>query len=239
MNRANGNSATRRRRAVPARPVPGFRAPLRAAGFTLLEILLALALMALVMVGVWGALRSATRITHSADALMARSESVRTTQQFLRRYVGMAEMQPYVTDSAQTARMFLGTADSMQFVAPLPRQSGHAGLYLQTIRLVQGDRGGSALQLSYQPYTESSSSQGDPVIHLLLAGLAGGKFEYLAAAAFGKPAAWRDDWQAINGLPLAVRIHLDPAWHERVPFPDMVIAVHGGEGMGTQLGAAR
>ncbi|MBU6477840.1 MAG: prepilin-type N-terminal cleavage/methylation domain-containing protein, partial [Xanthomonadaceae bacterium] len=54
----------------------------RQAGFTLLEILLALALLAFVMLGVWGAMRGAARVTRSADAVMAQSEAVRTVQQF-------------------------------------------------------------------------------------------------------------------------------------------------------------
>jgi general secretion pathway protein J len=213
-----------------------------AAGFTLLEILLALALLALVMLGVWGALAGATRITHSADAVMAQSEAVRTVQQFLRRYLAAAEMRPFVTDSSRRARMFEGSATSVRYVAPLPMQSGHAGLYLQTVSLEKDHSGDMSLRLAYQPYSGSQPYTGSapatvkPIEHVLLTHLRGGKFQYLAAAAFGKPAAWRDDWRAVNGLPLAVRIHLDPAWQMRVPFPDMLIAVRAGEGLGAQTG---
>lgn len=209
------------------------------AGFTLLEILLALVLLAFVMAGVWGALSGATRITHSADAVMAQSEQVRTVQQFLRRYLSAAGPQPYVTDSGAAARMFQGSAASMQYVAPLPRQSGHAGLYLQTVSLEKNGAGGMSLELAYQPYPGDAPSAGTPVTHRLLSDLHGGQFEYLAAAAFGRSPEWRDDWRATNGLPLAVRIRLDPAWRTRVPFPDMVIALHAGEGFGVQAGGAR
>ena len=215
-----------------------FPGPRRSRGFTLLEILLALALLALVMLGVWGAMASATRIAHSADAVMARSESVRTVQQFLRRYVSAAQLQPYLAEGDARARMFEGDATSMRYVAPLPMQSGHAGLYVQTIRLTRNASGGASLELVYQPYSDDTPQAGDAVTHLLLADLQGGQFQYLAAAAFGQPAAWRDDWRAANGLPLAVRIHLDPAWRVRVPFPEMVIPLHAGEGFGAQLGGA-
>lgn len=208
----------------------------RVAGFTLLEILLALVLLAFVMAGVWGAMSGATRITHSADAVMAQGEQVRTVQQFLRRYLGAAGPQPYVAESGSTARMFLGSATSMQYVAPLPRQSGHAGLYLQTVRLEKNNAGGVSLELAYRPYLGNAPSGGTPVTHRLLSDLRGGKFEYLATAVFGQPPAWRDDWRAVNGLPLAVRIRLDPAWPTRVPFPDMVIPLHAGEGFAAQGG---
>ena len=207
----------------------------RHAGFTLLEILLALALLALMMLGVWGAVAGATHITHSADAVMARSESVRTVQQFLRSYVPRAALQPYVTHAGARPRMFQGEATLMRYVAPLPIQSGHAGLYLQTVSLEKNDTGGMSLELSYQPYVNSAPTTGKPVTHRLLTDLQGGKFQYLAAAAFGKPAAWRDDWRTGYGLPLAVRIHLDPAWRTPVPFPDMVIPLYAGEGF-AQMG---
>ncbi|WIG54501.1 MAG: hypothetical protein OJF61_000287 [Rhodanobacteraceae bacterium] len=211
---------------------------LRQHGFTLLEILLALALLAFVMLGVWGALRGAARVTRSADAVMAQGEQVRTVQQFLRRYIGAAEPQPFAMADGSAARMFRGDDTSIEYVAPLPMQSGHAGLYIQTVSLQKGSAGMS-LRLDYQPYTENQVANAQPIRHVLLTNLHGGKFEYLAAAAFGKPPAWRDDWQATNGLPLAVRIHLDPAWRTRVGFPDMVIPVRTGQGFGAQVGHIR
>jgi general secretion pathway protein J len=230
-----GQAARHRPRPVSGFGVAGSRYR-HARGFTLLEILLALALLALMMLGVWGAMAGATRITHSADALMARSENVRTVQQFLRRHVSAAQLQPYVAEGDTRARMFEGDATSMRYVAPLPMQSGHAGLYVQTLRLTGDAPGGASLELVYQPYSDDTPQTADAVTHLLLTDLQGGRFQYLAAAAFGKPAAWRDDWQAANGLPLAVRIHLDPAWRAPVPFPEMVIRLHSGEGFGAQVG---
>ena len=190
------------------------------------------------MLGVWGAMASATRITYSANAVMARSEDVRTVQQFLRRYVSAAQMQPYAAQGDARARMFEGDSTSMRYVGPLPLQSGHAGLYVQTVRLTQDPSGGASLELVYQPYADDAPQADNAVTHLLLADLQGGRFQYLAAEAFGKPAAWRDDWQAANGLPLAVRIHLDPAWRVQVPFPEMVIPLHAGDGFGAQVGGA-
>lgn len=219
-------------------PIPRSRRAERANGFTLLEILLALVLLALVMLGVWSALAGATRITHSADALMARSESVHTTQQFLRRYVAAAGTHPWVSGAGARARMFAGDATSMQYVAPLPLQSGHAGLYLQSLRIENQDGGGMALWLAYQPYLANVPARGKPVRHLLLTDLDGGRFQYLAGGAFGRQGGWRDDWTAADGLPLAVRIHVDPDWHARVPFPDLLIPLHSGEGAGTLAGGA-
>ena len=204
------------------------------AGFTLLEILLALVLLAFVMAGVWGALAGANRLTRSADAVMAQGESVRMSDQFLRRWLGAATPQPFTTTAASRARMFEGNATSMRYVAPLPMQSGHAGLYVQSLSLDKGDSETRTLRLAYRPYTGEPAPHADPTTHVLLSNLHDGKFQYLAAGGFGKPAAWRDDWNAVNGMPLAVRIHLDPAWSTRVAAPDLVIRLQAGDGQGLQ-----
>lgn len=213
----------------------------RHAGFTLLEVLLALVLFAFVMAGVWGALSGATRITHSSDALMIQGEQVQTTQRFIRTWLAAAQPQPYMAQGAGRAREFDGAATRLQYVGPLPMQAGHAGLYLQTLELVKQRAGDYSLELEYLPYAGNQVTVGTPERHVLLRGLHGGAFEFFAASMFGKPAAWRSDWTAANGLPLAVRIHLDPAWRVRVGFPDMLVRIHAGTGFGLQApaGAAR
>lgn len=216
------------------RLTPSPQSPVPQAGFTLLEILLALVLLAFVMAGVWGALAGATRITHSTDAVMAQGEQVRTVQQFLRRYVSAAAPEPYTTRPGAAPRMFMGDASSMQYVAPLPMQSGHAGLYLQTLSLHTDGAGNVSLELAYQPYTNDAPATQTPVTRRLLAGLHGGKFQYLGTTAFGQPPSWRDAWRSNSGMPLAVRIDLDPAWRARVPFPVMVIPLRAGEGFDAQ-----
>lgn len=205
-----------------------------AAGFTLLEVLLALVLFAFVMAGVWGALSGATRITHSANALLEQNEQVQTTQRFVRTWLAAAQPHPYRVPGAAQAREFRGDATRLHYVGPLPWQAGHAGLYLQTLALVRSEDGSDALELSYLPYVANQVVDGQPARHVLLHGLHGGRFEYLAVPAFGKPAAWRADWTAVSGLPLAVRIHLDPAWQARVAFPDMLVRLHAGSGFGVQ-----
>ncbi|MEO6968818.1 MAG: prepilin-type N-terminal cleavage/methylation domain-containing protein [Rhodanobacteraceae bacterium] len=202
----------------------------RAHGFTLLEILLALVLMALLMVGVWGALRTATRLTSGADALIARSDRVRAVQGFLRDYLGGAQPQGFLHKANEQARMFEGDPDTLRYVAPMPAQLGDGGLFVQTLQLVRGEDGGQVLQLTYAPLTTDAALPADAKPEVLLDQLAGGRFEYLYAAGNGKPAQWRGNWHGPGGMPLAVRVILQPAWRERIGFPEMLIPLRAGNG---------
>lgn len=202
----------------------------RARGFTLLEVLLALVLMALLMVGVWGALRTATRLTRGADALIARSDRVRAVQGFLRDYLGGAQPQAFLHKTNDQARMFEGDPDQMRYVAPMPAQLGNGGLFVQTLKLTRRDDGEQVLQLTYSPLTNDVALPTDAKPEIMLDQLGGGHFEYLYAAGNGKPAQWRGTWHSPSGMPLAVRVILQPAWRERIGFPEMLIPLRAGNG---------
>lgn len=228
-------------RAVARFPIPHSPFPASQHGFTLLEVLLALVLMALLMVGVWGALRTATQLTYGADALIARSDRVRAVQGYLRDYLGGAQPQGFLHKANEQARMFEGDPDQVRYVAPMPAQLGDGGLFVQTLRLARGEDGGRVLQLSYAPLTSDAALPTDSKPEILLDHLAGGRFEYLYAAGNGRPAQWRDSWHSLAGMPLAVRVALQPAWRERIGFPEMLIALRAGNGLGipVSLGAGR
>lgn len=210
-------------------------------GFTLLEILLALVLMSLAMIGVWGALRTSTRLTRSADVLIAHSDRTRAVQQFLRAYLGGAQPQAFVQKPDSPAQMFEGEAQQLSYVAPMPAQLGDGGLFVQTLQLVHDhDDSDYTLQLTYAPLSNDKPATASKP-EMLLEHVAGGGFQYLVTAGNDKPAQWRDEWKQASGLPLAVRVTLQPAWRDRVGFPAMTIPLRAGNGSGIpiSLGSGR
>ena len=210
-------------------------------GFTLLEILLALVLMAMMMVGVWGALRTGARLTRSADASSQRSDRVRAVQAFLRTYLGGAQPQAFAPGKDQAARMFRGDPLTLTYVAPMPAQLGDGGLFVQTLQFVR-ERGGNdyTLQLTYAPLSSDTASAASKP-EVLLEHVADGGFEYLVAAQRNAPAKWQRTWHDTNGMPLAVHIVADAGWGGRVGFPEMLVPLRAGNGSGVpvSLGAGR
>ena len=209
------------------------RSPAAQSGFTLLEVLFALVLMAFAMVAVWGALRTGARLTRTADLSIQQSDRVRAVQQYLRGYLGGAQPQAYVPGANQSARMFEGSPQKITWVAPMPAQLGDGGLFVQTLQLVQKkDAHDYVLQLGYSPLSSDTVVPPPATPERLLDEVAEGQFEYLVAGRRGEPARWQDTWESTSGLPLAVRIAIRPGWPGRIGFPEMLIPLRAGNGQG-------
>ncbi len=202
-------------------------------GFTLLEILFALVLMAFAMVAVWGALRTGAKLSRDADVSIQQSDRVRAVQQFLREYLGGAQPQAYVPAQDQSARMFEGAPRRLSWVAPMPAQLGDGGLFVQTLQLVpKKDSPRYELQLTYAPLSSDTSLPPPATPEPLLDDVADGAFQYLVAGNRGESPHWQDTWQSTSGLPLAVRIAIKPGWTGRIGFPEMLIPLRAGNGQG-------
>ena len=107
-------------------PIPCSRArATRAQGFTLLEVLASLALLGLLMLGVYAGVRIATRSVHAGNARIERLDQVRSAQQLLRRELAQALSQTIDHDSHGAPLVFQGTAHGLRYVAPLPGYLGY------------------------------------------------------------------------------------------------------------------
>jgi general secretion pathway protein J len=108
----------------------------RTSGFSLLEVLAALALLALLLLGVYTGISSATHSVRSGDHAIERLDEIRSAQQFLRRELGEATALPWAVDAQGNPIAFTGDAHEMHYVAPLPGYLGRQGPQLQMLKLV-------------------------------------------------------------------------------------------------------
>lgn len=151
----------------------------RAAGFTLLEVLAALVLLALLLVGVYSGLRTATRSVRSGTAAIERVDQVRSAQQFLRRELAQSMVQPIGRTDHGEPIYFEGSAREMRYVAPLPGYLGKLGPQLQRLQLVDDGHDGLRLELSLAllpPDGQPPQPLGEPQV--LLDRIVKGGFSY-------------------------------------------------------------
>lgn len=205
----------------------------RAAGFTLLEVLAALALLALLMAGVYAGIHTAIRSVRSGTAQIERLDQIRSAQQFLRRELAQALAQTIGRGDDGERLVFEGAERELRYVAPLPGYLGKLGPQLQTLRLVDDGAGGWRLELSLAllpPDGQPPQSLGDPQV--LLEHVRSGRFSYRGVDAQGRAMPWRADWPDGRLLPRLVRIELQLQGNMGWPVLEMPLRIDPGSEQG-------
>lgn len=204
----------------------------RAAGFTLLEILAALALLALLLLGVYSGIASASRSVRSGTAAIERMDQLRSAQRFLRRELAQSIAAPISRTDQGEPIYFEGSAHQMRYVAPLPGYLGKLGPQLQQLQLVDDGEGGLRLELRLAllpPDGQPPQALGEPQV--LFDHIAQGSFSYRGVDVEGAALPWANTWAADRSLPVLVRIALQPqgrtGW-PRMDIPLRVVPIQAG-----------
>lgn len=197
----------------------------RAGGFTLLEVMLAILLLALLLAGTYGAIRTAVNAMHSGEAAIDRTNRLRVAQEFLRRQISRIMPLSFGTDeSTNTNIVFEGDGKLMRFVAPMPGYLSKGGAYVQTLEFAGGRRGGRQLVFGNEMlngFDPEEKSGNEPVV--LLDQIADGRFEYRTLDENGELTDWLDEWEDPSVTPVMVRIVVRMQPEARVEFPEMEI----------------
>ncbi len=189
-------------------------------GFTLVELLIAIALFGLVLAGLYGGLRIATRASDAGEARARDNDELRAVMGFLRFELG--QVVPLVfSDEGDEEVIFEGEPERLMFVARLPQHRGVEGNYQITL-LVDEDR----LVLRYRlakadrQYLFESGDPGKEVV--LVPGLAGLELSYYGKR--GRSARFYSRWDDPERLPALVRMRLKPAGRG-VIWPDLIVPI--------------
>lgn len=192
----------------------------RPAGFTLLEVLASLVLLALLLVGVYSGIRTATHSVRSGTAAIERIDQIRSAQQFLRRELAQSLAQPLGRTDHGEPVFFVGSAREMRYVAPLPGYLGKLGPQLQRLQLVDDGHAGLRLELSLAllpPDGSPPQPLGEPQV--LLDHVSAGSFAYRGVDSQGVAVPWSASWADGRLLPQLVRIQLQAAG--RIEWPQL------------------
>jgi general secretion pathway protein J len=174
-----------------------------------MEVLAALALLALLLVGVYSGIRTASHSVRAGTAAVERLDQVRAAQEFLRRELAQAMTAQLAKNPDNDEPIFFkGTARSLSFVAPLPGYLGALGPQAQTLELVDNGKGGQRLQIRFALLPPSGEPLRPGPPQVLLDDVREGGFHYRGLDARGRVGAWRTDWPVGDRLPQLVRVEL-------------------------------
>ena len=207
-------------------------------GFTLIEVLLATALLASGLALGFATLRAATATVDRGEAMAERTERMRAVEGFLRRRLAGAQMISFAQDTGTGGALrFVGEADRIRFVADLPSYLGRGGPHLHDIA-VHGRGDDAALAVSFgmvlagETIEEDQPRPPEPLVE----GLTGLRILYRGIDQEGALTEWMDAWEAYESLPLQVSIEIES--DDGGAWPPMVVALPQA-GTAAQLGGGR
>jgi general secretion pathway protein J len=204
-------------------------------GFTLIEVLLATALLAAGLALAFATLRAATATTQRGEIMSQHNERMRAVEGFLRRRIASALPIGFETrpDTGEQIR-FVGEPGRMRFVADLPDYLGRGGPHLHDIQVFDVG-GGKQLAVSFamvagaQTLPEARPRPPEP----LVPDLVDVRFRYRGLDQDNNLGDWQDQWETPGQLPLQVSIEIESA---RGRWPALVVALpQAGAGSGGGL----
>ena len=200
---------------------------LRQQGFTLLELLIALTLLGLILVLLFGGLRLGVRSWDASQKQVDSLNSVRSLENFLRRELSVAY--PYRWKAGPTRRLaFLGERDKLSFVAQLPSRVGGGGLYVISIALEQQ---GKQKRIVWRYLPVNAQMQDFSALaettQMVLAASELDQVEDIGLSYFGQEneravPRWLDRWDNGAILPTLIRVQVRLA--NGAEWPDFVVA---------------
>lgn len=197
------------------------------AGFTLVELLLAVTLMSLLLALAYGGLRAASRASQSGQEVLAESSRLRVTHQFIRKQMNLMLPLSFVGQGGEEGELvrFEGDTDRITYVGPMPGYLARGGPQVQQLAFVDGPEG-LELQFSHAPllgYEPEALLDREPVV--LLTELQDGGFEFLLEDEEAETLEWVSVWEEPGLVPRAVR--LDVRFDDAAPvhWPPLVASV--------------
>jgi len=195
----------------------------RSGGFTLVELLVAMTLLGLIFVALFGGLRFGTRTWETGNERSEAFAEVELMQSLLRRQLAQAVMLR-VPKGAEA--VFVGEGDRLGFAAPGPSQTGVGGLYLFEVFTEPSDEN-HRLVLRWQihrPELEFPLDGEASKRRVLLENVEGLRFSYFGDTEKKNDVQWNDSWSGLDVLPKLVSIQVALPSGDGRYWPDLIVS---------------
>ncbi len=192
------------------------------AGFTLLEMMIAFSLLALLFLVLFSSFNTIGRGWEAADRKLLKTEDTRLISEFLRNQLSQTIVVQIKGENGPVYA-FEGTDHYVRYAAPLQPLQNQGGIYL--IELAVGlDRDGRKLEMRYAPYRpdmdwDEALKEVEPV--LVYSGLGLVHFDYYAAESDKEDPRWESEWLEQPVYPLLMRVKIEGKDHQI--WPELVV----------------
>ena len=193
-------------------------------GFTLLETLVALTLLALMLAVLTGSIRFAGQSRDAVSAKLDGMDNMRIAQDFLRQTITQAHPKRWLKAVGRPF-VFRGEREELSLAAPLTARVGVGGLFLLKFSLAEGDKGqGRKLVMARifpEPNAQEMPDFSAAETTVLAENLSELEVGYLGRDDETADPTWRDDWKDGAKMPEAVRLRVKT--DKGVAWPELII----------------
>lgn len=204
-------------------PFAGARRRASSDGFTLLELLIAIALLGLIFAALAGGLRFGTAAWQAGSERLGDSDNLQLVHRVVRRQLEAA-ITPAADGADEDIPVFEGRRDRLQFLAPAPSVGMPPGLYQIGLRL-QRNAGSGALVLDWSAVDREGGGT-----ETLIDNVARVRFSYLGTPGGTVGRGWTPDWRDLDRPPQAIRMDIGFKDGSRSEWPVLVFAVPAADG---------
>lgn len=200
------------------------------AGFTLVELLVAITLVALITTVLFGGLRFGTRAAAAVAVRVDRSSEIAGVYDFMQGELADARLLPPSTDPSQPTTSFDGQPDAVSFVAIPPAYlalGGYHRLHVTT----EGSGPNRRMIVEWQQVPRGTWPPDAATLQpsVLVDKVASVAFGYFGVAEPNRPPEWQDHWTDRTDLPQMIRLKITLAdgWQS----PDLIVAPRSADAM--------
>lgn len=195
-------------------------------GFTLVELLIALALLGLLSLAIFGELRFGTRVWSATARVDQDADAIGAAQALLRQKLAAAY--PILSRATDSDRHvdFDGGPDALSFVTTLPDRAGTNIIGKLSLRAAPAPgRDGQQLLAGWRPELGVGSEQIDAVESPLVERIQSLRFAYYGQQPGRPTPEWSNRWSNLRDLPLLVGVTVTFADGDRRQWPELIVAL--------------
>ncbi|MGE3872938.1 MAG: prepilin-type N-terminal cleavage/methylation domain-containing protein [Parvibaculaceae bacterium] len=193
-------------------------------GTTLIELLVALSLLALLSVYAVGAIRYLQNFDR-VEAVIEDRAVIEAARTHLRRSIEAMQIAFIVKDGTSPRLAFAGGKNSVTFVTPADSRLDYGGLYLVRFGLSEETSGMHPLvtaRRAFRPRMDLDMTGGSLTVLDKVATL---NFSYFGSPQEGSKPEWYENWPETNVLPQAIRVDLVFGAQDQRAFPPLEIPI--------------